>query len=619
MTEKTKKPVFKIESRIFTKSLILLSVILLPVAGLFQYMNQEGDATEKTLNAERDHLEYSTRINRVGSSTALASAYMLIHVLMNNDRANTNWLKKRQAALEETRGLEAFAKRTSDFRKSKVVNQLVQATYQAIDYWSHIKPAESTNDFREIANQLKSVREYFKFVYKLQDFFHNIEIDEQIRLVEAIEKRKKDSANFCLGLNCALIFLFAMGTGLVFVFSREITDRLKVVVENATRLPQRERLNKGVDGTDEIAYLDAVLHDAAEKLEQSAQFRKSLLEMVAHDMCSPLSAVNLSLAILQSGAAAAESAADPFSRAGKKIEQLVLKANNLLSIERLCANSPDLALDVQGPIDEKTDFDHEEEEDEKITELSRLIRVEFRNSSGLGTEAAKRFRPGIFKKGLILVLVPLTFSTVMILWASQLNQSSASFLDEELKLTQIAISINNLMRATVADMVTAGCYQLYGDPSNIVLQEQVKKARAETTQRLTFLAKEDAQIMADLHDLSELDRKENERLVQFKPVVIDVRSLPTPAFAAPGRSLIVFSIKKMEKIQGITDRQIEKMVVTRRNEEAIQQLPASWYNWQLANGTNYGVRIRQQYIPPLESADGKRALLAAQKTASRAS
>ena len=186
MTEKTKKPVFKIESRIFTKSLILLSVILLPVAGLFQYMNQEGDATEKTLNAERDHLEYSTRINRVGSSTALASAYMLIHVLMNNDRANTNWLKKRQAALEETRGLEAFAKRTSDFRKSKVVNQLVQATYQAIDYWSHIKPAESTNDFREIANQLKSVREYFKFVYKLQDFFHNIEIDEQIRLVEAI-------------------------------------------------------------------------------------------------------------------------------------------------------------------------------------------------------------------------------------------------------------------------------------------------------------------------------------------------------------------------------------------------------------------------------------------------
>ncbi len=110
----------------------------------------------------------------------------------------------------------------------------------------------------------------------MHNVFHNLEKEEQARLVEAIEQGKKERVAFNQILNIALLALFIAAVALVFQFSKEITDRLKIVIENASRLPQKERLNDAVQGTDEIAYLDSVLHQAADKLEQSALFRKKL-------------------------------------------------------------------------------------------------------------------------------------------------------------------------------------------------------------------------------------------------------------------------------------------------------------------------------------------------------
>ncbi len=120
--------------------------------------------------------------------------------------------------------------------------------------------------------------------------------------------------------------------------------------------------------------------------------------MVAHDMCSPLTAVNLSLAILQSGDSEtiSESSAEKLSQAGSGIEQLVQKANGLLSIERLCANSPDLAFnDVEMPSKNGV---IEPANDENINELSRLIRIEFRSAPALEVRQPAAFVPAFSRR-----------------------------------------------------------------------------------------------------------------------------------------------------------------------------------------------------------------------------
>lgn len=561
MTEKIQKPSVEFKSRIITKSLVGVICIFLPVFVLFEYVSHFGKATQERIEIERKNLEFSARINRTASSMALASGYLVIHLLMNSKKASQGWLRHRDSASAEVHALENFSRTIESSEKNFLVSKLVRQTYDAMDTWSRLRPVGSTGEIRDVVSNMRSMRWYFINLFNLHMKFQKMEFDEQARLSRGIEQAKLELASLNQVLNIASLALFLATTYLVARFSREITDRLKVVVENAQRLPLREKLNQPLTGNDEIAYLDSVLHGAHDRLEQSAQFRKNLLEMVAHDMCSPLAAVNLSLAILQKDPAGEVSkfAKESFEKAARSIERLVTKANSLLSIERLCANSPDLAIADASS------------QDGSIDELSRLIRIEFRSRSGLGSEAAARFRPGIFKKGLLLFLLPLAFSTAMIFSLSHLNQKEAQLLDIELRQSEIAVTINRLMVSMVAHMAVVGNYQWYGDSQNRDLQEPIARLFPMTAKKLLELVGNDPATVADMEELLELDRKEKDLLDKEKPVGVPIEALPTPAFAAPGRAIVIYSIRKMEKIQQLTDRQFEKLSEIRKAAEEVRR------------------------------------------------
>ncbi len=71
---------------------------------------------------------------------------------------------------------------------------------------------------------------------------------------------------------------------LVFLFGRDISSRMQSLTYNSTRLPIREPLKPQVPGTDEISYLDFVLHDVAEQLDQVWKQRTTIMRMVARDL-----------------------------------------------------------------------------------------------------------------------------------------------------------------------------------------------------------------------------------------------------------------------------------------------------------------------------------------------
>jgi signal transduction histidine kinase len=90
--------------------------------------------------------------------------------------------------------------------------------------------------------------------------------------------------------------LLALIMGSLFLF--DITRRLGILVENAQLLPKNMPLNKRVTGNDELSYLDSVLHEAAGELRNSADQRRYLMEMVSHDIRSPLMSAQVSLEVL---------------------------------------------------------------------------------------------------------------------------------------------------------------------------------------------------------------------------------------------------------------------------------------------------------------------------------
>ena len=106
---------------------------------------------------------------------------------------------------------------------------------------------------------------------------HFLGAEEQLgaqRLAAAAESRQKQRSAFtAVGVMTVLL-----AVGLVGVFTRSISARLAVATQNAQRMAEGEPLAQPVHGSDEIARLDAVLHDTARRLAEATAAEKHYAE-----------------------------------------------------------------------------------------------------------------------------------------------------------------------------------------------------------------------------------------------------------------------------------------------------------------------------------------------------
>jgi signal transduction histidine kinase len=140
---------------------------------------------------------------------------------------------------------------------------------------------------------------------------------------------------YCMAAGIAASIVLAIT--LAVYFNRALTSRLLVLVDNTNRLASGKALNQQLAGTDEIAHLDAVFHDMTEKLADAARRKQELIQMVTHDLRTPLTAIDASLLILTSGRAGnlSEIAMKRVQSAKRSSERLLNLINDLLDIERL--------------------------------------------------------------------------------------------------------------------------------------------------------------------------------------------------------------------------------------------------------------------------------------------
>ena len=77
------------------------------------------------------------------------------------------------------------------------------------------------------------------------------------------------------------------------LFSRNLTSRLKIVVNNAERMGERQPLLPPLGGSDELAELDTAVHQADNLINHLEQFREEIIGMVGHDIRSPLASIKV--------------------------------------------------------------------------------------------------------------------------------------------------------------------------------------------------------------------------------------------------------------------------------------------------------------------------------------
>jgi signal transduction histidine kinase len=172
----------------------------------------------------------------------------------------------------------------------------------------------------------------------LQEIRNFLEIERGVENLDPkAEERARALVIACLGIG--VLFNIALAIALAVFFGQQISNRLGVLVDNTKKLAEEKPLNPLLDGSDEIAQLDQVFHKMADALVEAAARRKEVMQMVSHDLRSPLSSTQASLSfVLMTVKGKLDEAVDEeIASAKRNTSRLIKLINDFLDYEKMAA------------------------------------------------------------------------------------------------------------------------------------------------------------------------------------------------------------------------------------------------------------------------------------------
>jgi signal transduction histidine kinase len=179
------------------------------------------------------------------------------------------------------------------------VNQGVDEIYDAVaDGAAHL----ADGDLSELKNQ------YLKKVEKALLKIINPEIAELARESArqgGLQEQDALRESTKTALNGLLLASIALSLAMALYSSKQISGRINRVSENTHRFAHNRRLLEPLSGSDEIADLDAVFHEMAERIDsfvakqqddmnkvrQAERLKADVVAMVTHDLRAPLNSI----------------------------------------------------------------------------------------------------------------------------------------------------------------------------------------------------------------------------------------------------------------------------------------------------------------------------------------
>ncbi|HEY9678610.1 MAG TPA: HAMP domain-containing sensor histidine kinase [Drouetiella sp.] len=161
---------------------------------------------------------------------------------------------------------------------------------------------------------------------------------------EALEKQRQQVQQF---LFYGLVFDILLGIAVPIFFLKGISKRVHKLISNARSLATGETLDRNISGDDEISFLNDTLCDATERLRASEQSKQMMMDMIAHDIRSPLTSAEFiisEISVPESNlfVAAPDQKLRRLQTIFSQVKRLV---EDVLSLERLQSGEFELALD----------------------------------------------------------------------------------------------------------------------------------------------------------------------------------------------------------------------------------------------------------------------------------
>lgn len=251
-------------------------------------------------------------------------------------------------------------------RIEKKLNQCLSWLLASKTKMDSMSPSESIEFLNDSNNSMLMVYQTL-----INDIIHLSKLTDQRLEQGPFEQRRLRESNrrmIFAGVIANIVLVIALSV----IFTRNITDRIKIMVLNTILLKQSKELQAPVSGRDEIASLDAAFHQMACDLAEAQRVKQAFVAMISHELRTPLTSVRGFLELLSMGALGevSKQAVEQSERVHANVERLIKLINDLLDLEKMEAGKMQMSpesISLNAVVEQSL---------ESVTELSKKGEVQ---------------------------------------------------------------------------------------------------------------------------------------------------------------------------------------------------------------------------------------------------
>lgn len=327
------KPQYK--RSMFRRAITLVAVPICFGVIVLIVLNQLSIETEKVSAQERYQEEVVTHLNSVIAKWSFISSVLLGAKLQGNPSA------KQMAIIPIAELQEEFAQLKSAYANAPNGEEELRQLQEIYKNEMLFLERSATSKFdgpKQLIENLKSpsftstVEELLKYHAQVREILQ--------KRWESIKKARIEQDSSMNRMRAivygGILMSVLLSVSFSFAFSNSITKRLRTIISKSERALGEEKLSPSLIGDDEIAYVDKMICQAADKLQEAEKHRQLIVGMVAHDIASPLTAAQINLELVQENTEAISyEIQKSLAYAIELVDQVIAFVRELLQVHKL--------------------------------------------------------------------------------------------------------------------------------------------------------------------------------------------------------------------------------------------------------------------------------------------
>lgn len=264
------------------KILITISGFLLAEVALFMMLSSVLAESEKALENEHHARRILYLTESLANKYVQADKSAVRFFLSADPAAKKKYFNVAREAAEEFQELQEQVKDEPEWRDTvaEVIGELNNVRKMTEEAMQRRETVESFAEFKQYAREIEAKQSRY-YLKKFPDQLNQLLSTQQAVLskLPTIQAGYRESIKNLTSAGLLLNIIGALSLAIVLI--RSVTDRLRILVDNTTRLSAGVPLNARLKGSDEIAQLDTSFHEMADALRAAKRKEAAILQNVA--------------------------------------------------------------------------------------------------------------------------------------------------------------------------------------------------------------------------------------------------------------------------------------------------------------------------------------------------